>query len=707
MQEFLLDSSNNGSSDSSIDDAPSPMLLTFERLAQETAYKLSQTESDITPDSVREVLKDAGIDECLRDTAPTPKGRLTVNQVHIVGEKRHVEHGIPERFEYKRKLGSGLWAWVGANGAGKSTVLNCIVWALTGADAGISRRARSWLSDIAVWFTIGQNQFTSRVSRSAEVIAGGVYPGFRSFAEIDLGAVQAVVSYNNRDDMRDVLDVFFMQQLGITTLRWTAHGSQKDDPDLHAHSTTWRTYAHAIHIEDDSYDDLIIDPQKGYGRQDRKILEMMLGVDHARTVAEIQVQADFAKEAYGRARARVSGRQAGVAEQITLLEQEQADVARAIELLQGEQTPVEDDGALVAKREQRATLLAEQNRLADEIAALQAQIPELERTILEVEREKIAIQEQSEVEYLINSLAVVRCPHCESAVDDQDRLVKERHDHTCHVCMKPIQRVRPQGDLKAILKDRDDEIAELRKSVKRIQNEAHARETKLVAGRDEVTRLTKELETSVNQARQGFTVSYTNLLLRKGQVEGQLAQLRRAQAEIANEQNEVQTAARWHTILQTAAEIADESVYSIYQNAFGELSALVTTLATAFGVPDLEQVIIDEKRYVKLLQGGVLVGHSDLARSERVKFKVAFHLALTLIQVRAGVGKHPGFLIIDTPGTAEVDAPDLIAMIRELSRVHNEYGDKVQILLATARDEAAEALPVGRIERPSANGAFF
>lgn len=690
MQEYLL---------------PTP-LLTFERLVQETAWKLTQTAPDITLDDVRGVLKDAGIDECLRDAAPPAKGRLTVHQVHIVGEKRRAENGLPERFDYKRQLGSGLWAWVGPNGTGKSTILNCIVWALTGSDTGIARRARLWLSDIAIWFTVGAAQYTSRVSRSAEAISGGIYPGFRVFAEIDLAAVQPVVSFGSRDEMRVALDMFFMQQLGITTLRWTAHGAQKDDPDLHAHSTTWRTYAHALHIEDDSYDDLIIDPQKGYGRQDRKILEMMLGVDHARAVAEIQVQADFAKEAYGRARARVSGRQADIDGQITLLEQELGDVRRAIELLQGEQTPVEDDSVLIAKREQRAALLAEQNRLADEIAALQAQLPELERTILDIEREKVAIQEQSEVEYLINSLAVVRCPHCESAVDDHERLVRERHEHTCHVCMKPIQRTRPRGDLKAILKERDEEIAELRKTMRRIAEDVAGREAKLAAAREDIGRLNRELEASVTQARQGFTISYTNLLLRKGQVEGQLAQLRRVRAEIESEQGEVETAARWHTILQTAAEIADESVYSIYQNAFGELAALAASLASAFGVPDVERVIIDEKRYVRLVQGGVVVAHTDLARSERVKFKVAFHLALALMQARTRLGKQPGFLIIDTPGTAEVDTPDLIAMLRDLARVGAEYADQVQILIATARDEALEHLPPQRVERPGSEGFF-
>src|SRR5207244_8354283 len=119
--------------------------------------------------------------------------------------------------------------------------------------------------------------------------------------ELDLVAVQPVILFNSRYEMREAIDLFFMQHLGIATLRWTAHSPEKDDPDLHAHTTTWRTYAHAIHIDDDSYDDLIIDPMKGYGRQDRKILEMMLGVEQSRAVAEIQVQADFAKEAYATA----------------------------------------------------------------------------------------------------------------------------------------------------------------------------------------------------------------------------------------------------------------------------------------------------------------------------------------------------------------------------------------------------------------------
>jgi hypothetical protein len=498
-----------------------------------------------------------------------------------------------------------------------------------------------------------------------------------------------------------------MQHLGITTLRWTAHSAAKDDPDLHAHSTTWRTYAHAIHIQDDSYDDLIIDPQKGYGRQDRKILEMMLGIDYARAVSEIQVQADFAKESLGRARSRVSGRRTDAAEQITALQHELAETDSALANFQADQTPVEDDRVLVETREQRAKLLAEQNRLAEEIAAIEAQQSALEREILNAERDKMAIREQSEVEYLVNSLAVVRCPHCELAVDAQERLESEKHSHTCHVCQQPLQRTRQGGDLKTILKDRDAEIVSMKSTIKRLTQQRAEHLEKFSVCREQASKLGETLENTVQQARQGFTESYSNLLRRKGQIEGQIEQLQRELTAIESEQSEVDAAALWFTILSTAAQIADEIVFNLHQSLFEELTRIVVHLATQFGVPDVENVFIDEKRFVKIVQGGMVVMHNDLARSERVKFKVAFHLALALLQVRAGMGKHPGLLLLDTPGTAEIDDVDYAAMARDLANIHAEYGENLQLLLATARPEALDHLPGEVVESPRVAGRFF
>ncbi len=668
------------------------LMITFEKLVRETAQRLAPEHPDIDADTVRDVLTDAGIDEAFRDSTPEAQGRLVVHSIRIIGQKMHGD--VPgEPFHYYRKMGSGLWAWVGNNGSGKSTILNCILWALTGSDAGIPKRIRPWLHDIVVEFSVGESPFTSRVTRINESISGGIYQGFVPMDVLDLGAAEPVTLFSNRDEMREAIDLFFMQQLGISTLRWTAHSSEKDDPDLHAHSTTWRTYAHAIHIDDDSYDDLIIDPLKGYGRQDRKILEMMLGVESSRAVAEIQVQADFAREAYARARARVGGKKSSVTDQIAALERESVEVQESLAVMGQPVAPVSSDSMFASKRERRATILAEQNQLDNEIAALHAQKLGLERDMLEAEREKVALKEQIEVEYLVNSLVVTRCPHCESSVNAVERLQMEKQQQTCHVCAQPIQRTRTRGNLKTVLKERDQSITALRTMLKRVETDIADRLRRLDASQEESIQLSRELENNVQQAREGFSATYTNLLLRKGQIDGQLEQLRQNLAEMEAEQQEVETSARWYVILQTAGEIADQAAFSTYEDVFTQLGNLVVSLASQFGVPALEKVIVDEKRYVKLYQGGMQITHNDLARSERVKFKVAFHLALMLLHAHNKMGKHPGFLIIDTPGTAEVNEADFVTMTRDLAAINKQYGNHVQIIVATARHEALQNLP--------------
>lgn len=681
-------------------------MLSFEKLVQETAQALEPSHPEISAAVVREVLMDTGIDDALQDNLPTPQGRLTVHHLTIIGTKQHA-NGKTEPFRYDRTLGAGLTAWIGHNGSGKSTILGCILYALTGSDSGIPKRLKPWFHEIIVQFSVGDLHFTSRIRRGEEGITGGIFKGLLDHPELQLGILDAVARFDGREDLREAIDRFFMQHLGITTLRWTAHSAEKDDPDLHAHSTTWRTYATAMHIDDDSYDYLIIDPSKSFGRQDRKILEMMLGVEQSRIVSEIQVQSDFAKEAAGRARARLGGKRTNITDQVRQLEREAGEVDSALAMLQSGETVTQDEDHQAEKREQRSALLSRQNEISQQLSELDMQRVAIERNLLDAEREKVALTEQGEVEYLVNSLVVTRCPHCENPVRMDERISGERMGHVCHVCTQPMQRTRTQADMKALTRERDQEIGSLKSTFRRIQDDSAALVLELNECRTQSNALGKELESGVKQAREGFNVSYANLLIRKGQIEGQLAQLQQTQDAIDAEQGEVDAAARWHLILQTTADIADNVVFQQNEDIFQQLGALAVSLARQFGVPDLEEVIVDEKRYIRLCQDGMQVTHTDLARSERVKFKVAFHLALMLLQVRHGLGRHPGFLIIDTPGTAEVNEVDFIAMTKDLATIHQIYGEQLQILMATARPEALAHLPEGVAMMVEEDETFF
>src|SRR5712691_200078 len=183
------------------------MVLTFDKLVQETAQRLAPEHADITAAQVRDVLADVGIDDQIRDTIPAAQGRLIVHSITMLGQKMHAE-AAQETFRYHRKLGSGLTAWVGSNGTGKSTILNCILWALTGSDSGVPKRLRPWIHDVLVEFSVGDSRFTSRVTHSNDRVSGGIYEGFVALDAIDLGAAHPVTLFGSRDEMREAIDMF-------------------------------------------------------------------------------------------------------------------------------------------------------------------------------------------------------------------------------------------------------------------------------------------------------------------------------------------------------------------------------------------------------------------------------------------------------------------------------------------------------------------
>src|SRR5258708_34974286 len=146
-------------------------MLTFEKLIQETTQRLAPENPMMSAAMVRDVLTDVGIDDALRDAVPSPQGRLIVYAITITGQKMHAESAL-QTFTYSRRIGSGLSAWVGENGTGKSTILSCLLWALTGSDSNIPKRMRPWIHDVLVEFSIGPAQYTSYAARNADGVAG-------------------------------------------------------------------------------------------------------------------------------------------------------------------------------------------------------------------------------------------------------------------------------------------------------------------------------------------------------------------------------------------------------------------------------------------------------------------------------------------------------------------------------------------------------
>jgi len=117
---------------------------------------------------------------------------------------------------------------------------------------------------------------------------------------------------------------------------------------------------------------------------------------------------------------------------------------------------------------------------------------------------------------------------------------------------------------------------------------------------------------------------------------------------------------------------------------FEELNREVLRLARAFGMHALETVEIDRAAHMRLVKGGASTSFSKVTDGERLRLKIAVVIALLRLGKRSGIGRHPGILLIDSPGAQEEADKDFTKEIEELTRVAGEL-EEVQILLASAR----------------------
>lgn len=87
---------------------------------------------------------------------------------------------------------------------------------------------------------------------------------------------------------------------------------------------------------------------------------------------------------------------------------------------------------------------------------------------------------------------------------------------------------------------------------------------------------------------------------------------------------------------------------------------------------------------------------------ERLRVKLAFFLAIMRLSREEGGGRHPGFLIIDQPGSNEMVVADFNALAQVFRRIDHDLGADIQILCFTARAQFQQATETTRIYGPQA-----
>ncbi len=253
-----------------------------------------------------------------------------------------------------------------------------------------------------------------------------------------------------------------------------------------------------------------------------------------------------------------------------------------------------------------------------------------------------------------------------------------------------------------------NEADSVEREIDTLQRGRDAISARLVALRREIESLQVEIANLGDAARRGIVFALpttdeeaeqTTLHERVGELQAELSMAqRRAESPRTSGDNphelHVRVVEKIRGVLRDEADRRNSAVLE-------RLSALTQDMARTIGAESISDVSCSALGKVSLRKHGERVSFTGIHNEgERLRIKLAFFLAMMRLGREPALGRHPGFLLVDQPGSGEMVSEDFAALARIFHRVDGELADQVQVICCTARQEFEAATATSKVYGP-------
>lgn len=436
-----------------------------------------------------------------------------------------------------------------------------------------------------------------------------------------------------------------------------------------------------------------------------KTLGVYLGFDLTPLVAKADTEAKIAKNRVEFETRRMKVDNAEVSQQIEQLEEILTTIQSQIQAIEAEQSILVDPDYAVQLRRQAAETTDAYTQLVEKKREVEEEKNKVEAQLIKVTSYLHRVKQALEFGQSLYGIDIDRCPSCESEIE-LNRVTEERTTGNCRLCGKThvIQWGSQQVKLTEDIKTYKTSKKEVNSSLKQLRADLSEIQQAIAAIEEARVGFSRQLRDLARQEQTGFATEMRDLLERRGNLQGQLEQLKSRTKEsradslfVLEEQAAVLNETL--TYLQSQRAIHDSEILK-------RLERETFDFARAFGVTNLSGIEIRPKGLGLVALQGKPVHFAALGISEALRVKIAFHLALLKLSVEQ-IGRHPRLLIIDAPASAEMDETtfnSILSAFDELCRAHEL---KVQLLIATTRPALEDICDSDKIEVLEANQAVF
>ncbi|MCK9922654.1 hypothetical protein MXD61_12360 [Frankia sp. AgPm24] len=498
-----------------------------------------------------------------------------------------------------------------------------------------------------------------------------------------------LVSFEGLKAFEDSMDAFMMERLGLEPLRT----QQKPPGGVAALPITgelsWPSYASGLHINRAGLGQLLGNESKN--ALPTRLLELFLGAPWASTMVAASVaqkivaaQLSAAKQ---RAAADLEVRQAQLRELTSRLEAER-------ERLKG----LPDPGLAATDLNRTYRTLAAATQEAGD-AQRDLMVARSQHDTLEEQRQSLvstiqAAQEAAQARAFFHTLTPTMCPRCETRVT-QERWAQEQEGR-CSLCTSEL----PEGQSDVAEEGAAEDREDLRQTLIGVQQATEIAASILAGCQQRAVVAEQALDQAESALKAALdepeSTDRRAVELAVARLEGAVAERQGRFADM-DAGLDIIPLERANVILQAALKTAHERRTTALHKVLGAVEEDIVTMGRALGLEMLERVKLGTGATLKVWKGGQQHSYSSLTEGEQLRLKIVTTTVLLRHGISSGVGRHPGLLVIDSPGAEEVDSGDLRLMLQDLVRL-TEMAPELQVIIATARgQDVASVIPTGRM----------
>lgn len=632
----------------------------------------------VTPETASRVLNSRAIRPS--PVVATPR-RLSICRIAFSGEKT----GIPAygSFEFDwPNLGPGLWAALtDRNLKGKSSVIEIVRWMLRGCpSSNLQQDVRGWLQRCNLRFSLDDAVY--EVQAKTPIRVSG------RLVRIDSSGTEAeLATFAGDSEFEAVMSDFFLRELSLDVVtRWK--GGAEDEGGM-AVLHSWPSLSSAMFIGTD-YSVLLGDMPAASGMT-VPLMQMYLGLPWVSTLTAAKAAEQGAIRAN---EARQRRRKIHDAER----KDRQDGIRAELEQKRRERDATPSDSAIRAEiarlqHEFGKSTISEidvQTRLQRESAAFES----AEAAYLTDRKELQSHIDAEAAGAVFRILDPAFCPRCDAAITIERRK-REKDAHSCSVCGEHVGDSEDDGWIRTGMEARVKASKSARDKAANCRDNA---QTTLDAIRERILELAEMIEAQVSRlsefgARQRLDQEVAILQARLQEATFS------PEADVADEQD-----AR---VLKAAAKETEKRVKAVQEGILKEVSTEIVRYAQRFGMTNLTSATLKGNTHLRLTKGGNETGYGSCTPGEKLRLKVAAVLAMIRVAEEGHVGRHPGMLMIDSPGAQEVSRPDLDQLISGLEEVSKEFAHLQVFVAARASPSILDHVPMDKMRYEKGDAALW